>query len=301
MTTNTASASRATPLLGWFLELEITGRCQLACRHCYAESGPTVGHGTMSADDWCALLTEAASLGATRVQLIGGEPTAHPEFERLLGHAIRVGLAVEVFSNLLRVREHWWELFAHPRVSLACSYYSDTAAEHDRVTGRAGSHARTRSNITEAVRRGIPIRAGIIDLGDGPQRVEHAAAELRALGVANVSVDRMRGVGRGGQALGQRPSLSELCGRCGRDRAAISSYGDVWPCVLGRFLPAGNVHLQGLAEILAGPVWCGIIAAIPEPRASECDPDCKPASNGGDCAPAEREACGPSFCNPDSE
>jgi MoaA/NifB/PqqE/SkfB family radical SAM enzyme len=47
-------------------------------------------------------------------------------------------------------------------VSLATSYYSDDPAEHDKVTGRVGSHARTLADITEAVRRGIPIRADII-------------------------------------------------------------------------------------------------------------------------------------------
>lgn len=38
-----------------FLALELTGRCQLACQHCYAESGPTGSHGTMTGDYWCNL------------------------------------------------------------------------------------------------------------------------------------------------------------------------------------------------------------------------------------------------------
>jgi hypothetical protein len=59
-------------------------------------------------------------------------------------------------------------------VSLATSYYSDLAAEHDKVTGRRGSHARTRANIAQAVARQIPIRAGIIGILDH-QRVQQAA------------------------------------------------------------------------------------------------------------------------------
>lgn len=32
---------------------EITARCQLTCpKHCYAEAGPTRGHGSMTGDDW---------------------------------------------------------------------------------------------------------------------------------------------------------------------------------------------------------------------------------------------------------
>jgi hypothetical protein len=36
-----------------FLWLEITGRCQLACRHCYAESGPRGTHGSMATRSGC--------------------------------------------------------------------------------------------------------------------------------------------------------------------------------------------------------------------------------------------------------
>jgi MoaA/NifB/PqqE/SkfB family radical SAM enzyme len=35
-----------------FVWLEITGKCQLSCEHCYAASGPHGSHGTMDADDW---------------------------------------------------------------------------------------------------------------------------------------------------------------------------------------------------------------------------------------------------------
>ncbi|MER5396125.1 hypothetical protein [Streptomyces sp. NPDC002599] len=56
-----------------FLELEITGRCQLTCSsHCYAQAGPTKGHGSMTGDDWRRVIDEAATLGVETVQFIGG-------------------------------------------------------------------------------------------------------------------------------------------------------------------------------------------------------------------------------------
>ena len=187
----------ATPLAAvTFLELEVTNRCQLSCGHCYAESGPTGEHRAMTTADWETLIAAAPAAGIRKVQFIGGEPTNRPGFPRLLSHAINVGLHVEVFSNLFHISGEVWRLLATPGVALATSYYSDDPDQHDRVTGRPGSHARTRANIVEAIQRGIPIRAGIIDLGDG-QRVQEARAELEALGVAQIRVDRMRGVGRG--------------------------------------------------------------------------------------------------------
>lgn len=273
------------------LELELTGRCQLHCQHCYADSGPTGTHGTMSTNQWRQVITQAAELGVGTVQLIGGEPTLHPDFAQLLAHAIDAGLKVEVFSNLVRVAPAWWTLLEHPGVTLATSYYSDDPAEHDQITGRRGSHARTLANIAEAMRREIPIRAGIVSVLDG-QRVEQASRQLRAMGVRHVVADRLRRVGRG--AARTMPSVAELCGWCGCSRAAVSPTGDVSPCVIGRWLVAGNVSRQPLGEILNGPSWTACMAAIPPRTQGGCPPH-----NGGDCDPAcdptARPRCAPEF------
>jgi MoaA/NifB/PqqE/SkfB family radical SAM enzyme len=58
-----------------FLWLEITGKCQLECVHCYADSGPDGDHGTMSTADWLHVLNQARELGIRAVQFIGGEPS----------------------------------------------------------------------------------------------------------------------------------------------------------------------------------------------------------------------------------
>ena len=128
------------PLSGWRLEFEITGRCQLACIHCYADSGPTGDHGTMTEANWRELISDARRLGVSQLQLIGGEPTMHPRFTQLLRHAIDSGLPTEVFSNLVQVRDEWWDLYAHPSVSLATSTTPDQAPQHEAVTGRQQSY-----------------------------------------------------------------------------------------------------------------------------------------------------------------
>jgi len=120
-----------------FLSLEITGRCQLRCVHGYADSGPWGTHGTMAVQDWRRLLEEAAAMGVGRVQLIGGEPTLHPGLPELVGHALGLGLGVEVYSNLARpLPERLWEVLGLPGVALATSYHAADPGEHDRVTGR---------------------------------------------------------------------------------------------------------------------------------------------------------------------
>ncbi|MFJ8143096.1 radical SAM protein [Streptomyces sp. NPDC096013] len=269
-----------------FLELEITGRCQLTCPSlCYAKAGPTEGHGSMTTDDWKRVISEAAEIGVKKVQFIGGEPTLRPDFEGLVHCALVLGLDVQVYSNVYRVRHEHWELFGHRKVSLATSYYSDVAEEHEQVTGRKGSHAATRANIIEAVRRGSPLQVGIVEVFDG-QRVTEAREELLALGVGRVGTDRVRSVGRGET---HEPSVSDLCGNCAKGRAAVMTDGTVTPCVLGRFLGTGNARADGLAEVFGGQMWAETAARIP-PRAGACPPD-----DSGDCDPSNTEACEPAY------
>jgi hypothetical protein len=154
----------------------------------------------------------------------------------------------------------------------------------ERVSARGP--LRTRANIAEAVRRGIPVRAGIIGT-PGSREAEAARADLAAAGVRSIGEDRMRGVGRAAAGM---VTTGELCGQCGHGRAAVSPDGEVWPCVIGRFLTAGNVKDQPLAAILGGPRMAQITAMIPP--VAPCNP------NDSDCKP-NAEVCYPAYCNPD--
>ncbi|KPI17951.1 Radical SAM domain protein [Actinobacteria bacterium OK074] len=284
-----------------FAWLEITGKCQLRCEHCYAESGPQGTHGSMSPSDWHRVIDQLASYGVTMVQFIGGEPMLHPDLPVLVERALDQGLRVEIFSNLVHVPATLWPLLERAGVSLATSYYSDDPAEHSAITGRP-SHARTKANVAEAVRRDIPVRAGVIDLRKG-QRVAAAQRELVTLGVQEIGVDRLRQVGRGVRE--SRPDTSQLCGRCTSGVIAISPDGAVWPCVFSRWLPVGNVMDAALADILASPQAQQVRSeleadfAAREPgtagkgKKDPCDPQCGPS-----CGPACAPSCWPTGTGP---
>lgn len=287
------------------LACAITNKCPLSCVHCYAGSGPAGTHGTMTTEEWELLIDEAAAMGVRMIQFIGGEPTVHPGLARLVRHAVTAGLRVEVFSNLLYVSADQWAAFELPGVSLATSWYSPDPKIHARITGSANAHSRTLASIKEARSRNISVRAALVDIYN-EQDIEAATAELAALGVAvDGRADRVRQIGRGAPARTE-PCAGELCGHCGDGRAAVGSDGTVSPCVISSsWMAAGSVRDAPLAAIVNGARMRELVASIPAPRA-KCKPDdgddddsCKPKQDGGDCAPAEREACGPSYCNPD--
>jgi len=233
----------------------------------------------MSAKHWMSVVDDAKGLGASMVQFIGGEPTMHPHFSSILRHAVHAGIEVEVYTNLVHVTDEVWELLTAPKVSLAFSYYSKDATQHNAVTMR-NSHSATRRNAAKAVSLGIPIRAGVIDAGAG--QVNGAKEDLRTLGITRIGVDRIRAIGRGGGN-----DISELCGRCGQGVAAISPNGDVWPCVFSRWMTVGNVLTNSLAEIMASQALADAVASIPSGRRTTCEPDtpCSPGSPPSSCGP----------------
>lgn len=285
------------------LWLDLTRSCQLQCDHCYNDSGPGSGHGTMTRESWLGVLDQAAGHGLTDVQFIGGEPTMHPDFFELVEHALNLGLEVEIYSNMVHVSARCWELFQRERLSLATSYYSHRAGEHNAMTRRS-SHRRTRANIEQAVRLGIPLRVGVI--GGDDERAEAARQDLRALGVTRIGTDHVRPFGRG--AAGRAPDVSGLCGDCGNGKAAIAPDGNVSPCVFSQFLEVGNVQSAPLGAILGGAAMADANATIRgavrpvrscHPDAAPCSPDTAPRQP---CGPEDNAECSPgtppSTCHP---
>lgn len=244
------------PQFAW---LEITGFCNLACRHCYAGSSPQGDHGSMAAADWQRVTDELAALGVRDVQFIGGEPTLHPDLPRFIRHARDRHMRIEVFSNLTHISDAVWDVLRLPDVRLAFSYYSDDPDDHDDVTESRGSHARTRANVEKALALGVPMRGSVINVLQG-QRADQSRRELLDIGLRDVRTDRVRPFGR---AAGQTaPDIAKLCGRCGRNKLAIAPDGSVWPCVFARWMTVGNVHVQSLQDIYHGVAMQGVRAEL---------------------------------------
>jgi MoaA/NifB/PqqE/SkfB family radical SAM enzyme len=284
-----------------FLWLEITRKCNLSCLHCYAESSPAAASGRMSKEDWLSVIKQSHRMGVKHVQFIGGEPTIHRDFSDLLASVARLGMSVEVYSNLTHIKPALWELFKEFDVSLATSFYSIRPEIHDEITnGR--SQAKTLRNIQQALNRNLAIRVGLIDIMPG-QELPDTIHMLRDLGVRDITTDRSRGVGRG-QSEDTQCGVDQLCGSCGYSKAAIDCDGDVFPCVFSRWLCVGNVLSGDLMDILHGEQMLETqkhlhtqFAARRE-RVTEtmCVPDCGPTCSPI-CSPACSPNCGPT-CRP---
>lgn len=266
--------------------------------------------GTLSYEQWQEVLADAATLGTAYVCFIGGEPTLNPYLADLLDYADSLGLSTEVYSNLTHVSDRLWECSRRNSVNIATSVYSLDATEHDSVTTRRGSHHQTMSNLVKAQNLGLTVRAGAVEVTES-QAVHDLAYSLKNdLGII-ASVDKHRKLGRIDKGS-EAERLDELCGACASASAIVDPDGTVFPCIMSRWLPCGNVNDSSLSEIVRGSLArqqralkrsFGQRSRSQEPsvadRNSHCQESCNPNGSPGQmslptqCMPPCTPTCPP--------
>lgn len=77
---------------------ELTGACDLACRHCRAEACPDPEDGELSTAEVTRVLDDLASAGSPRpvVVLTGGDPLRRDDLVEVVAHGSRAGLVMAV-------------------------------------------------------------------------------------------------------------------------------------------------------------------------------------------------------------
>jgi hypothetical protein len=118
--------------------LEVTGRCDLGCRYCFAGAGPDRADPDLAqVKDWLARL---AVPGQTLVQLSGGEPTLRDDLPEVAAAAKAAGCRyVQLNSNGLRLAADpgYARALAQAGVSFVFMQFDGTReAIHERLRGR---------------------------------------------------------------------------------------------------------------------------------------------------------------------
>lgn len=312
-----------------FLWLEITSRCNLECVHCYADSSPNPTQtDILTPEHYFNLLDEAAELGCTKVQFIGGEPTTVKELPDLIRFAKQKKFEfVEVFTNGVALNNDLIDCFVENQVNVATSFYSNQSRIHDAITARNGSFLRTSEALKRLVSRGVDVRVGIIAMQENAGQVENTKRYLQEIGISHIGVDRLRSFGRGVRSeIGRSMSMNELCGSCWQGSLCVFPDGNAAPCIMSRNWPVGSVLKNSLREIVNSARLRGARAEIYNdiwlPITANCSPlssvqsldqtgrhhtdgaaDCWPDQCQPECAPNCSPSCSPCYpygkCNPD--
>ncbi|MBI2865405.1 MAG: arsenosugar biosynthesis radical SAM protein ArsS [Chloroflexi bacterium] len=120
------------------LQLNLGRRCNQTCRHCHVEAGPTRGE-TIARRDLDGVLEVLRHSPIGALDLTGGAPELHPDFEYLVSEARALGRRVIDRCNLTVLlepgREHLLSFFCDHRVELVASLPYFLAENVDRQRG----------------------------------------------------------------------------------------------------------------------------------------------------------------------
>lgn len=180
------------------LQLQIvpTNRCNHSCKLCaYRLEGSTSNEAFNPLDELSihqvlSVLHDCADMGIKAVQFTGGgEPTAHPEFARMLDTALALNLDAAVVSNGQNIDEHMAALIgqgAWSRISF------DASTEQTFSTVHRGGHF---TLVKEAVRKiamhkkqGHILGVGFVVQADNFSEIHKAAELAKELGADNFRI-----------------------------------------------------------------------------------------------------------------
>ncbi len=121
------------------IQVNITAKCNLACKHCHVESSP-IRTEMMSRDVLEAVLKVAADHNIQTIDITGGAPEMHPDIEWFLREAIKIVPNVMLRSNLVILQEpeyrHFIDLFEELGIEIVASLPNVFEAESDAQRGR---------------------------------------------------------------------------------------------------------------------------------------------------------------------
>lgn len=258
-----------------YVWLELTDACNCRCMHCYGAFG--VPHKSqlqheLTVNEWKQVIDKIKAMGGNAVQLIGGEPLLHPHFTEILKYVSDAGMdRIDIFTNAYLITEEIADLIAQTNASVRISLYGFDAASHDAITQHSGSFARLDRGIDLLKARNVPITIAVVLMQENQEHLEQIKQYIRSKGLTYNGYDTVRSVKHCPQqshAVTRQDIIYQryMCeprfttspenfsrnrhwNSCWYGKFAITSKGDIIPCIFARDTVCGNIRTDSWDKI----------------------------------------------------
>lgn len=183
------------------LHLHLLKRCNLACGHCYSNSGPAERE-MLSATQAVAAIELAAQWGCRNLSVSGGEPLLHPALGEVLLHARGLGMHTAVVSNGLLLQRPL-AMAAASRADTLCISVDGLDAAHDRLRGRPGALQQLRRVMDALAQAGRRFSVSCGVLRDNLDEIDGVAELAHTHGAVALQLHAVEAAGRG-RAMAER-------------------------------------------------------------------------------------------------
>jgi radical SAM protein with 4Fe4S-binding SPASM domain len=176
------------------LEIELTKICNWRCDFCYNvfkvfdNFEPVTQGRHLPLDAVELVMAEAYESGCLRLRFSGGEPTLHPDFDRIIGSGGSYGFDMELFTNGSRITPARADYLASNRLRVMLVSLHGNAATHNRLADHQRAHEQSLRAMSLAVERGITVIAEALLFADNAGEMLDVAQRVADLGVKDLSL-----------------------------------------------------------------------------------------------------------------
>lgn len=279
-------------------EIHLTEKCNLKCRHCIYACGGSIQCEVLSAEDWYSLFRELENYDFWNIVLTGGEIFMYPDIDKLLATLKEMRIHFDILTNAMLINKHRAEMLSSPNISVSVSLDGSDSSKHDFLRGKGAFDVlirKIRLLIENNVKVNLSVTLnqknyddidGIVRLAkenkckgisfivlDNHGRAENDK-ELQLsevmLQTAIESIKRNKeeqkdlnialldpSSGIGAKAISDREDIPIYC-TGGTSHIAITSSGDVFPCVYAFDMPEfkiDNIKNDSILNIWNSEKW----------------------------------------------
>ena len=264
--------------------LEITGRCNLHCIHCYMnEKMPhVVLPEKISKNKWIEIMGKLYTLDCQKLQFIGGEVFLNKDLFNLIIEGKKIGYkSIEIYTNATLLNDQDINFLSKNDINVAVSIYGMNNQIHDKITKVRGSFKKSIENLKKMMLANIDIRVGIIAMSANERFLNETIKFLKEkIGVEKIKIDIVRPIGRGvyskllpltllnksdlGKPKFPKCTLESFQravygNNCFLRHICISHDGNVFPCIMEREITLGNVLNESIESIIDNPLTKNIM------------------------------------------
>lgn len=179
------------------VDLDFTRRCNLRCRHCYADAGPAEPD-ELSTKEVLGLLDQLAAMQTLSVTIgSGGEAMLRPDLLEVLGHGRRLGLLMFLVTNGMLLTPEQARALKDLKVVVSVSLDGASPESHNALRGHPMAFASALAALRLLKQTGCVTAVNLTLNKLNYHEMPRFLALVRSLGVKYVSINRMIPVGRG--------------------------------------------------------------------------------------------------------
>lgn len=177
------------------ISIEITNRCNFACKHCINESG--INDMTeMPYDKIIEIIDYMKERGIICLDFSGGEPILHEKFTDIIRYAYNNGMNISVASNGYLINDEIIKLFKNNEVSLRISYDGPNEEIYSLIRGK-NKFDIVKSNIIKVVKSGVTTNLVTVLHKDNIKYLNQIINDAKLYGVSKLRLMPYVKTGRG--------------------------------------------------------------------------------------------------------